>query len=88
MNAYHVKFGEQNSLVFLRVEAAPGALLGPLPPSQREIAELMVAGRSNAEIARQRGTSPRTVANQVAHIFDALQVSSRAQLARRVALGA
>jgi DNA-binding NarL/FixJ family response regulator len=47
---------------------------------------LLERGLSNAEIARSRGRSPRTVANQVAKIFEKLGVSSRSELyARRAA---
>jgi DNA-binding NarL/FixJ family response regulator len=40
-------------------------------------------GQSNAEIARSRACSPRTVANQLAAIFSSLRVRSRAELVRR-----
>ncbi len=48
-----------------------------LTPAQAEVAHLMAAGHSNAEIARRRGTSPRTVANQAASVFRRLGVASR-----------
>jgi DNA-binding CsgD family transcriptional regulator len=41
---------------------------------------------SNSEIGRRRGTSGRTVANQMATIFRKLGVSSRAELARNLVL--
>ena len=40
-------------------------------------------GKSNDAIARERGTSPRTVANQVASAFRKHGVSSRAELVAR-----
>ena len=43
----------------------------------------VLAGLANAAIARRRGTSARTVANQVASIFRKLGVQSRAELAAR-----
>ena len=51
-------------------------------------AELVVlrgifAGKSNGEIARDRGTSPRTIANQVASIFRKHGVRSRSELVAR-----
>lgn len=47
------------------------------------------AGESNDDIARRRGTSPRTVANQIASIFRKHGVGSRAELvARRQPAGA
>jgi DNA-binding CsgD family transcriptional regulator len=88
MNAYQIEFDSHKSLLFLRMATAGGEVLASLRPAEREIAELLVAGCSNAEIAQRRGTSPRTVANQIARIFETLGVSSRVQLARRLALGA
>ncbi len=52
-----------------------------LTPAEMTIAALASAGRSNAGIARERGCSVRTVANQVARIFRKLGVHSRAELA-------
>lgn len=54
-----------------------------LSPGERDVAARIVAGESNAEIARARGVSVRTVANQVASIFRKLGVGSRAELAAR-----
>jgi DNA-binding CsgD family transcriptional regulator len=51
-----------------------------LSPAEREVAELVLGGLSNAEIAAQRGTALRTVANQIAVIFAKLGVGSRAEL--------
>jgi DNA-binding CsgD family transcriptional regulator len=50
-----------------------------LTDAERQVALAILAGRSNAEIARIRGTSPRTIANQVAHIFRKLGVKSRSE---------
>jgi DNA-binding CsgD family transcriptional regulator len=51
-----------------------------LSPAEREVTELMLSGLSNAEIAACRSTALRTVANQVAVIFDKLGVGSRGEL--------
>jgi len=48
-----------------------------LTPSEREISRLVLEGRSNSDIAHQRGTSPRTIANQIAGIYRKLGVGSR-----------
>lgn len=48
-----------------------------LSPSQRNVAELAAEGRSNAEIARARSTSVRTVENQIAEVYRKLGVRSR-----------
>jgi DNA-binding CsgD family transcriptional regulator len=56
-----------------------------LSPAEREVAELILRGRDNASIAAARGTSVRTIANQVASLFAKLGVRSRAQFAAKVA---
>jgi len=55
-----------------------------LTPSEKEILTDVARGRSNAAIARARGTSVRTVANQIAGLFRKIGASSRAELARIV----
>jgi DNA-binding NarL/FixJ family response regulator len=68
----------------------------PLPESlsaaEKAVCRLVLTGASNAEIARQRRTSVRTVANQVAAILKKLGAGSRSELpmvlARRGAIGA
>ena len=55
-----------------------------LTAAEMAVARAVVEGKSNAEIARERGRSPRTIANQVAAIFKKLGVSSRLELARRL----
>lgn len=51
-----------------------------LTAAELEITALLQCGLSNAEIARQRDRSPRTVANQLASIFRKCRVSSRLEL--------
>jgi len=55
---------------------------GPFPVSkaQGEILELLLEGCSNAEIARRRRRSIRTVAHQVDALFRRLGVGSRPEL--------
>lgn len=48
--------------------------------AEANVAQLIVAGRSNREIAALRGSRERTVANQVASVFRKLGVSSRSEL--------
>jgi DNA-binding NarL/FixJ family response regulator len=54
-----------------------------LTPAERQVALAALSGLCNADIARMRGSSPRTVANQMASIFRKLGVRSRAELAAR-----
>lgn len=51
-----------------------------LTEAEREVLALVREGLSNAEIARRRGRSVRTVANQIASIFAKCGVRSRAEL--------
>jgi DNA-binding CsgD family transcriptional regulator len=57
-----------------------------LTPAESEVAALVLEARSNAEIARVRGASERTVANQVSSIFRKLGVRSRLELIVRAPL--
>lgn len=75
--------GEQ--YVVLSYPVAETALPASLSPSEREVALLVAHGHSNAEIARARGVSLNTVANQIAALFRKLGVGSRLELTRRVA---
>lgn len=51
-----------------------------LTQSEREICLLVLEGHSNTEIGRRRGTSPRTIANQVAALYRKLGIGSRREL--------
>lgn len=78
-----------------RCEIAPGFELIRAPRPERkfatafsraefDVAQRLLEGNSYAEIARQRQTSARTVANQVASIFHRTGVSSRSELTQRL----
>jgi DNA-binding NarL/FixJ family response regulator len=56
-------------------------LVGSLTAAEREIVVHLVSGSTNSDIARRRGSSERTVANQVQSIFRKLGARSRAELA-------
>ena len=58
-----------------------------LTPAERAIVRLVIAGQSNKEIAAHRGVSVKTVANQLAAIYDKLGVCSRFELASQLGLG-
>ena len=55
-----------------------------LTDAERQVVAHLVAGSTNGDIARRRGTSENTVANQVYAIFLKLGVHSRAELAARL----
>jgi len=68
------------SLAALTTNSNPG-VLSMLSNTEREITAYILEGLSNAQIATRRGTSVRTVANQVARIFEKRGVRCRAELA-------
>jgi DNA-binding CsgD family transcriptional regulator len=55
-----------------------------LTVAERAVVELVAVGCGNTEIARRRGVSKRTVANQIASVFGKLGVSSRLELVARI----
>ncbi len=57
-----------------------------LTPVETQIAELVSAGRTNAQIGRQLFVSPRTIQTYLTAIFRKLNVRSRAELASTAAL--
>ncbi len=61
-----------------------GRLQRLLSTSRCEVARLRVEGLSYHEIAELRGTSPRTVANQLSTTFRQLSVSGRIELLHRL----
>lgn len=62
----------------------PAISMLPLTASERAIVKLIAAGLSNADIATNRGTSVRTVANQVASLLRKTKAASRHMLVSRL----
>jgi ATP/maltotriose-dependent transcriptional regulator MalT len=56
--------------------------LGPLTAREREIADLVAAGRTNREVAEQLVLSTRTIEAHLRNIYAKLGVRSRVELAR------
>ncbi len=79
--AYRVE-GEDDLVLFVWEPPSPTQALSA---AEREVLDLVVQGKSNAEIARARGTSVRTVANQVASMLKKLGAGSRFELIGRIA---
>jgi DNA-binding NarL/FixJ family response regulator len=52
---------------------------------EREIAELVAAGRTNREVAAQLVLSEKTIESHLRNVFAKLGVSSRVELAGRLA---
>ncbi len=71
-------------------QSKPDGAFSNLTEREREILDLLAAGRSNGQIARQLNLSPKTVANYTSTIFAKLQVTDRAEAiirAREAGLG-
>jgi DNA-binding NarL/FixJ family response regulator len=83
--ATHFEVAGERFVVFAFPAAPPKPAQTPLSASETHVLQLIIGGRSNAEIAAARSTSVRTVANQVASILKKLGVGSRYELARRSA---
>ena len=58
--------------------------LSSLTPAEQAIALMLLQGATNHEIAKRRGSSYNTIANQIASIYDKLSVKNRAELASRL----
>jgi DNA-binding CsgD family transcriptional regulator len=82
LRAYRFLFKEDQYLV-LSFPVAAASLPEQLTDAERVVLREVLAGKSNAEIAHARGTSPRTVANQISSLYRKLGVASRAELAAR-----
>jgi DNA-binding CsgD family transcriptional regulator len=64
----------------------PEASLEQLTPAERDVVRRALAGAGNKEIAWARGTSLRTIANQLTSAYRKLGVTSRRELAARLAV--
>ena len=64
---------------FNRRRPPAGDAFPQLTEREREVLALIAQHRTNPEIARQLGLSPKTVRNHVSNIFAKLQVADRAQ---------
>lgn len=70
--------GERLLVVVAEAPVVPGQ--EKLSTAERAVAEGILRGASNAEIARERGVAVRTVANQTSSLFRKLGIGSRAEL--------
>jgi len=86
LQAFRFSIGDDEFVLF-ELPALRPLVQRPLPRVEAEVLRLVLAGCSNAEIARARGRSPRTVANQVARLFEKMGVHSRMELVARVTSG-
>jgi len=63
--------------VLRSLSATDSNLVARLTPGERAVVDLLVQGATNAQIAKARGRSVKTVANQLSSIFTKLGVESR-----------
>lgn len=70
--------------VGLRATKAFEERLAMLTDREREVAEQLVMGRTNRQIAEHLGLSPRTVEIHRAHVMEKLEVANLIDLARAV----
>jgi DNA-binding NarL/FixJ family response regulator len=75
--------GEEFVLFSWEPATRPSDALALLSEAERDVFARMTSGHPNERIARDRGTSKRTVANQVASILRKLGAASRFELMRR-----
>ena len=66
--------------LLLSVEIPTAALAYRLSPGEFHVAQLLIEGKTHAEIAHTRGTALRTTANQLHGVFEKLRVSGRSEL--------
>jgi len=71
-----------NYLVHLSEHHAP---LSVLSSREREVAQIFASGQTYKQVARILGTSPSTVRNQITQVYEKLEVSNKAELARILA---
>lgn len=82
-----LRVGSEELLVLSHPFEPPDLSATPLTGAEAEVALLAIRGLSNRAIASERGTSVRTVANQMASVLRKLHVASRQELAARFARG-
>ena len=70
-------------LTFFATPSPPPAPFPELTARERQVLDLLAAGRSNHQIAERLGLSGKTVANHVSAIFGKLQVADRTQAVLR-----
>jgi DNA-binding NarL/FixJ family response regulator len=73
--------GSEQLVFESRLDGQPRGIV--LTSAERDVLQAVLLGRDNQQIARQRHTSVRTVANQLATLFQKLGASSKAELAAR-----
>jgi DNA-binding NarL/FixJ family response regulator len=84
LEVFDLELGGQAFVVMSLPTGTSSSQPDGLSEAERQVAADSSSGLSNAEIAKKRGRSPRTIANQLASIYRKLKVASRAELATRL----
>ena len=79
VDGFDVEIGGDRLKVVSMPSVSSGAL-DMLTVTEREVALDVITGLSNDEIAQKRGRAPRTIANQLASLYQKLGIRSRAEL--------
>lgn len=80
--------GPEGELWVVGTARPDDALARLLSPAEYAVARCLIEGLNYDEIARSRGTSPRTVANQLAAVFRRVGVTGRCRLVQYLACSA
>lgn len=83
-NSSKATFSELDGVTTCAIEVGPvldATAASRLSPAERHITCLLLDGLSNSEIAELRHCSYRTVANQIASLYEKLGIGSRTELA-------
>jgi DNA-binding NarL/FixJ family response regulator len=70
-----------DEFVVICIDKPQSGTLGSLTAAEMSVVHAVLEGKSNGEIGLARGTSARTVANQLACIYRKLGIGSRSELA-------
>lgn len=77
----------EDRLAIISWPIVPRSRSSSLSSAEEAVLRGVAVGKSNADIARERGTSPRTVANQVAGLLRKFGVASRYELVLAITRG-
>lgn len=75
---------EHGSLRVISIRRPDLVLAARLPPAELAVVRTLIEGESYENIAKLRGTSTRTIANQITAVFRRLKVSGRSELLLRL----
>ncbi len=77
-------YAHDPAMIQVELPAPAPCLPRCLTPAEQEVARAAYVGLTSREIAWRRGTSPKTIGNQLEAIFRKLRVASRAELVLRL----